>query len=139
MFNNQIYGQRFQPPFQQFPQYQQPQYQPQQYQPAPALQGRIVDNVDVVKATEISLDGSVSYFPIADGSAIVTKQLQNDGTSKMVVYKPVVEETPKVVSTDELKEEITSLKKEIEKINKRLGDELYESKANSYEYDPKQY
>lgn len=130
MFNNQFYGQRFQPPFQpqqfQVPQYQQPQYQPQQYQPAPALQGRIVDNVDVVKATEISLDGSVSYFPIADGSAIVTKQLQNDGTSKMVVYKPVVEETPKTVSTDELKEEITNLKKEIEKINKRLGDELYE-------------
>lgn len=81
----------------------------------------------------------MSYFPIADGSAIVTKQLQNDGTSKMVVYKPVVEEAPKTVSTDELKEEITSLKKEIEKINKRLGDELYESKANSYEYDPKQY
>lgn len=134
MFNNQFYGQRFQPPFQQFPQYQQPQYQQ-----APILQGRIVDNVDVVKATEISLDGSVSYFPIADGSAIVTKQLQNDGTSKMVVYKPVAEETPKTVSTDELKEEITSLKKEIEKINKRLGDELYESKANSYEYDPKQY
>ena len=138
MFNNQFYGQRFQPTFQpqQFPQYQQPQYQPMQYQ---GIQGRIVDNVDVVKATEISLDGSISYFPIADGSAIITKQLQNDGTSKMIVYKPVVEEAPKTISTDELKEEITSLKKEIEKINKRLGDELYESKANGYEYDPKQY
>ena len=123
MFNNQFYGQR---PFQ--PMYQQPTYQPQQYQQIQyqGIQGRIVDNVDVVKATEISLDGSVSYFPIADGSAIVTKQLQNDGTSKMIVYKPVAEETPKTVSTDELKDEITNLKKEIEKIDKRLGDELYE-------------
>lgn len=139
MFNNQFYGQRpFQPMYQP-QQFQMPQYQPQQYQPTPGLQGRIVDNVDVVKATEISLDGSISYFPIADGSAIITKQLQNDGTSKMIVYKPVVEEVPKTISTDELNTEITKLKKQIEEINKRLGDELYESKANGYEYDPKQY
>ena len=32
-------------------------YQPQMYQPVPSgIQGKIVDNVDVVKATEISLD-----------------------------------------------------------------------------------
>ena len=132
MFNN-FYGQR---PFQ--PMYQPQTYQPQQYQPIQyqGIQGRIVDNVDVVKATEISLDGSVSYFPIADGSAIVTKQLQNDGTSKMIVYKPVVEEIPKTVSTDELKDEITNLKKEIEKINKRLGDGKYDqSQTISFKYD----
>lgn len=84
--------------------YYQPQmnrYQPveyQQYQPSypqnpqtyPQLQGKVVDSVDVVKSMDINLDGSISYFPIADGTAIATKQLQADGTSKVVVYKAVL-------------------------------------------------
>jgi predicted nucleic acid-binding Zn-ribbon protein len=58
----------------------------------------------------------------------------------MVVYKPVVEEVPKTVSTDELKDEITNLKKEIEKINKRLGDGKYDqSQAISFKYDTNEY
>ncbi len=122
MYNNQFFNQRaYQPMYQ-------PAYQPQQYQPITfqGIQGRIVDNIDVVKATEISLDGSVSYFPIADGSAIVTKQLQTDGTSKLVVYKPVIAETPKNITNEEFEKEISKLREEIEKINKRLGDVKYD-------------
>lgn len=40
------------------------------------LQGKSIDNLEVVKAMDIPLDGSISYFPLVDGSAIVTKQLQ---------------------------------------------------------------
>ena len=68
-----------------------PQYQPQStdyinqmqnaYQKPLGLQGKTVDNIEVVKATDIPLDGSVSYFPLVDGSSIITKQLQADGTS----------------------------------------------------------
>ena len=47
------------------------------------LNGKSVDSLDVVKAMDIPLDGSISYFPLTDGSAIVSKQLQNDGTSKI--------------------------------------------------------
>lgn len=36
---------------------------------------------------DIPLDGSVSYFPLTDGSAIITKQLMPDGTSRTLVYK----------------------------------------------------
>ena len=94
--------------------YYQPQmnrYQPmeyQQYQPSypqntqtyqqqgiVGLQGKIVDSVDVVKSMDINLDGSISYLPLADGSAIATKQLQTDGTSKVVVYKAVLSEGKK--------------------------------------------
>ena len=39
------------------------------------LQGKVVDSLDVVKATDIPYDGSVSYFPLTDHSAIITKQL----------------------------------------------------------------
>lgn len=132
MYNNQFFNQRaYQPMYQ-------PAYQPQQYQPVQfqGIQGRIVDNIDVVKATEISLDGSVSYFPIADGSAIVTKQLQSDGTSKLVVYKPVIAETPKNITNEEFEKEISKLREEIEKINKRLGDGRYDqSQSICFKYD----
>jgi hypothetical protein len=57
------------------------------------LQGKSVDSLEVIKAMDIPLDGSVSYFPLVDGSAIVTKQLQQDGTSKIVVYKPIENES----------------------------------------------
>ena len=66
---------------------------PQTPMPIQGLQGKTVDSLDVVKAMDIPLDGSVSYFPLVDGSAIITKQLKQDGTSKTVVYRPS-EETP---------------------------------------------
>ena len=56
------------------------------------LLGKAVESVDVVKAMDIPLDGSISYFPLTDGSAIVSKQLQTDGTSKVIIYKPTEEE-----------------------------------------------
>ena len=68
------------------PNYQQPIYQPMYQVPisqptSNGLLGKLVDSVDVVKSMDIPLDGSVSYFPLTDGSAIVSKQLQADGTS----------------------------------------------------------
>ena len=88
MYNyNPYYGQQTYTP----PRYQpmEPQYMTQQPK---GLLGKSVDSVDVVKAIDIPLDGSVSYFPLTDGSAIVTKQLQMDGTSKIMVYKPIIEQ-----------------------------------------------
>lgn len=142
--NNPYYGQqRFQPMnLSQQPMSQQ-FMQPQSIQPVvqpSGLLGKIVDNVDVVKATDIPLDGSTSYFPLADGSAIVTKKLQNDGTSKTIIYKPTEEEkleTPKYATLedirkeideidfsdlDDLKEEIKEIKKELKDIRKRKED-----------------
>lgn len=96
------------------------------------LNGKQVESIDVVKAMDIPLDGSISYFPIANGSAIVTKQLQIDGTSKTIVYKPVNEEKEEVkyATIDELKKEINKidlsdiddLKEEIKDIKKTLKD-----------------
>ena len=100
------------------------------------LNGKVVDSIDVVKATDIPLDGSTSYFPLVDNSAIVTKQLLQDGTTKVTIYKPIEEkETPKVEyatmedlkksikdidlsEIDDLKDEIKELKSEIKKIKK---------------------
>lgn len=78
----------------------------------PGLLGKSVESIDVVKAMEIPLDGSTSYFPLTDGSAIITKKLQNDGTSKTVIYKPIEEEkteTIKFVTFDDLDKKIKEL------------------------------
>ena len=104
------------------------------YQKPLGLQGKTVDNIEVVKATDIPLDGSVSYFPLVDGSAIVTKQLQADGTSRMIVYKHVEAQQPKQVeekeiyiTEKELDEKLSKLdnkelKEEIEKMKKQIKD-----------------
>ena len=128
-----------------------PQYQPQAtdymsqmqnaYQKPLGLQGKTVDNIEVVKATDIPLDGSVSYFPLVDGSSIITKQLQADGTSRMIVYKPA-ESTPKANTTEnkeiyvtekQLEEKLKTfnneeLKQEIEKLKKQIKDLTSNSK-----------
>ena len=128
-----------------------PQYQPQAteymnqiqnaYQKPLGLQGKTVDNIEVVKATDIPLDGSISYFPLVDGSSIVTKQLMQDGTSRMIVYKPA-ETTPKANTTEskeiyvtekQLEEKLKTfnneeLKQEIEKLKKQIKDLTSNSK-----------
>lgn len=86
------------------------------------LMGKVVDSADVVKVTDIPLDGSTSYFPLVDGSAILTKKLQVDGTSKIVVYKPVVEEpkeTPKYVTYADLDD----IKKHIKDLEDKLNEQ----------------
>ena len=86
------------------------------------LMGKVVDSADVVKVTDIPLDGSTSYFPLVDGSAILTKKLQVDGTSKIVVYKPVVEEpkeTPKYVTYADLDD----IKKHIKDLEGKLNEQ----------------
>lgn len=56
--------------------------------------------------------GSISYFPLTDNSAIITKQLQQDGTSKIIIYKPISEneETkPKYLTEEDFKEQIKNI------------------------------
>lgn len=105
------------------------------------LQGKIVDSLDVVKALDIPLDGSVSYFPLVDSSAIITKKLQSDGTTKTTIYKATEEKEislPKYATIDDIKkeldkidvsdledikEEIKEIKKDLKELKKKKGDE----------------
>ena len=122
----------------------QPMEMPMQTQNAPQmalnrqnmLYGKQVDSLEVVKAIDIPLDGSISYFPLANGSAIVTKQLQQDGTSKITVYEPntqkedtkfaTIEDIDKRIEKidfseiDELKDDLEDLKKELKDIKNKL-------------------
>lgn len=89
------------------------------------LNGKQVDSIEVVKATDISLDGSVNYFPLIDGSAIITKQLMKDGTSKLTIYEPKKDKDIKYVTSDELDEKVKDyeeLEEQLEDIKKELKD-----------------
>lgn len=114
--------------------------QPQPYIPTiqpinnpTSLLGKAVESIDVVKAMDIPFDGSISYFPLTDGSAIITKQLQTDGTSKMVVYKPVQEDKKDVVQFATLEDienaindldlsDIQDIRDDIKEIKKQLKE-----------------
>ncbi len=117
MYNNYGIGSGYNPYYQpqriENPQmqYSQPTVATKPYSPI-GLNGKSVDSVEVVRAMDIPLDGSVSYFPLTDGSAIVTKQLMVDGTSKTVVYKPVEDKKEPVkqyVTLDEVKEQLENI------------------------------
>ena len=100
------------------------------------LYGKQVDSLEVVKAIDIPLDGSISYFPLANGSAIVTKQLQPDGTSKITIYEPKTQKEDMKFATiedidkrleklgfseiDDLKEDLSDLKREFKEIKSKL-------------------
>lgn len=106
------------------------------------LLGKVVDRIEVVGATDIPLDGSVSYFPLIDGSAIITKQVQPDGTSKMVIYRPTEpkhEEQVRYATIDDVRNEINSIDlSEIDDLRQEIEDlkkQLREQKANKKKVD----
>lgn len=97
------------------------------------LLGKVVDSIDVVKASEIPMDGSTSYYPLSDGSCIVTKQLQSDGTSKIVVYKPAQEDKKDAIQFATLEDiqdaindldlsDIQDLRDDVKEIKKQLKE-----------------
>lgn len=104
------------------PQAQQPQYNPylqrmenlQQFQqtlnPAPVQMqnqfqtlGKMVDSIDVVKATDIPMDGNAYYFPKADGTEVYCKQWLQNGTTRILTFKPVFEDDTNNTPPDDIK------------------------------------
>ncbi len=87
----------------------QPQYNPylqrmenlQQFQNAlqqptvanqiPAI-GKVVESMDIVKVTDIPMDGNVYYFPKADGTEIYSKQFMTNGQTRILTFKPFLED-----------------------------------------------
>lgn len=137
MYGNNYFNQqqRFQPNQMPMPSLNpQPYIQPIVQNPSPSgLLGKAVESIDVVKAMDIPLDGSISYFPLTDGSAIVSKQLQTDGTSKVIIYRPSQEEKKEAIkfaTLEDLEEaindidlsDIQDLKDEIKDIKKQLKE-----------------
>ena len=56
--------------------------------------GKMVESVDIVKVTDIPMDGNMYYFPKADGTEIYTKQFGTDGKTRILTFKPVLDDEP---------------------------------------------
>ena len=106
---NQNYNQQMQPnPYlqrmeqlQQFQQTLQPPIQTPIQNQFTAL-GKIVESIDIVKATDIPMDGNMYYFPTADGSAVYGKRWMNNGQTQILAFKPILEEETIKSSTNDL-------------------------------------
>ena len=108
--------------------YQQPQYNPylqrmenlQQFQQAmqqpvqnnpnlsPGLNMlaslvKVVESIDMVKATDIPMDGNMYYFPKADNSEIYGKAWLPNGQTRILTFKPVLDNDPNTLSQNEEK------------------------------------
>lgn len=73
----------------------------QHQQPRPALPGRSIAVSETVPPQQVPMDGTVSYFPVNDGSCIYAKQWTADGYIATKKYVPdmstdPVPETPMV-------------------------------------------
>lgn len=90
-----------------------PQPQPQQFISQPmapqtqqpqSLNGKIVDSEDVVKATEVPI-GGYGIFPKADLSEIYIKSWNNNGTTSIITFKPIIQEVkePQIIEDNSLK------------------------------------
>lgn len=70
------------------------QPQPQQQMQAPqslGLQGKIVENLDMVRVTDVPL-GSYGIFPKADLSEIYVKMWNGNGATTIATFKPVIQQ-----------------------------------------------
>lgn len=91
--------------------------------------GKIVDSIDVVKATDIPMDGNAYYFPKADGTEVYCKQWLQNGTTRILTFKPFFEDNTNNVSSDNeklkigLSDEVTEIfMKRFDELEKRIND-----------------
>lgn len=68
----------------------------------PAL-GKIVEGMDIVKVTDIPMDGNMYYFPKADGTEIYGKQFGMDGKTRILTFKPLLEDDSNNSSSEDIK------------------------------------
>ena len=60
--------------------------QPMPSQQSAILFGRVVKNEEEITPNEVSMDGSISIFPLSDYSCIIAKQWNSDGTIKTLKF-----------------------------------------------------
>ena len=94
--------------------------------------GKIVESMDIVKVTDIPMDGNMYYFPKADGTEIYAKQFGIDGKTRILTFKPFLDDEPNNSLTNEeklkfddfnnvllgIQEDIRTLNEKIDKISK---------------------
>lgn len=107
----------------QFQQAINPQMQNQNF----AIMGKIAESIDIVRATDIPMDGNMYYFPKADGSEIYAKQWLPNGTTRIVNFKPVLDAegnnspyNAEKIESGAFSEVLEGIQNEIKMINEKI-------------------
>ena len=94
-----------------------------------SVTGKVVDSIDVVKATDVPMDGNMYYFPKADGTEIFGKQWLQNGTTRILTFKPIentdinnLSQTEEKLKFDLSDEATDGIMKRFDSIEKRLDD-----------------
>lgn len=89
--------------------------------------GKIVESIEMVKATDIPMDGNMYYFPTADGSSVFGKQWLANGQTRILTFKPDLEDNPNNLSseTEKLKYEdfnnvLISIQNDLQTLNEKI-------------------
>ena len=120
---------------------QQPQIAPAQVQTVnqfPTL-GKMVESIDIVKATDIPIDGNIYYFPKADGTEIYSKTWLSNGQTRILTFKPILDDNPNTLSNDEeklkfdtIEQVLGGIQNDIKTINEKI-DKMNKSTRNKKE------
>ena len=88
---------------------------------------KVVESIDMVKATDIPMDGNMYYFPKADGTEIYGKAWMANGQTRILTFKPVLDNDPNTLSQNEEKLNLEALGQVLEGIQsdiKTITDKL---------------
>lgn len=77
-----------------------------------SLTGKIVDGEEMVKATEVPF-GGYSIFPKADFSEVYIKTWTQEGVTKIIKFKPYIEEPKEEITMNILLEKISSIENKL--------------------------
>lgn len=86
--------------------------------------GKIVESIDIVKTTDIPMDGNMYYFPKADGTEIYAKQWMQNGQTRILTFKPICDGETNNSSQSNLKSNLGSIEEFAEVLDNKL-EELY--------------
>lgn len=96
--------------------------------------GKIVDGIEAVKAIDIPMDGAMYYFPKADGTEIFGKQWLMNGQTRILTFKPVLDDEPNNFSHTEenlklgVSEDFTSaVLEKLDGLDNRINELLLQS------------
>lgn len=102
----------------------------QQGQPqASTLNGKLVDSLDVAKATEVPI-GGYGVFPKADLSEIYIKSWNSNGTTSIITFKPIAPEENPTSATQQENSMSNVLIQKITELENKI-DMLIQPKTNN--------
>lgn len=126
MFNQPIQQNPYMDRLQQLQQYQQNIQQ---------TLGKIVESIDIVKATDIPMDGNMYYFPKADGTEIYSKQWLNNGQTQILTFKPILDNQTEIpiennnnVDYNAINDVLQGIQNDIQVLNGKI-DEISKTKT----------